>query len=68
MSTNEEDLVSAHRERLLARKREKEKIENSIRASFLTDINRDQINEINKRLSNLFRNYINKQNQIIIEE
>jgi hypothetical protein len=68
MINNEEDLVSAHRERLLARKLQKEKIENSIRTSFLTDINRDQINEINKRLSNLFRNYINKQNQIISEE
>jgi len=62
--TSDEDLVRAHKDRLLARKREKEKIENSIRVSFLTEINQKQIDETNKKISKLIRNYIHNQDQI----
>ena len=68
MTSDEEDLVRAHKERLLARKREKEKIENSIRVSFLTEINQKQIDETNRKISELIRNYIYNQNQIIAKD
>ena len=68
MTSDEEDLVRAHKERLLARKREKEKIENSIRVSFLTEINQKQIDETNRKISELIRNYIYNQKQIIAKD
>ena len=68
MTSDEEDLVRAHKERLLARKREKEKIENSIRVSFLTEIKQKQIDETNRKISELIRNYIYNQNQIIAKD
>ena len=68
MTSDEEDLVRAHKERLLARKQEKEKIENSIRVSFLTEINQKQIDETNRKISELIRNYIYNQKQIIAKD